>query len=273
MAVGSTRRLTWVLRQLCWVLASIALYFGIRGLTAGDPGRAVQHAHQVLRLEQHLGLAWERTSQAATDGSDALVDVANWVYIWGHWPVIAIVLLCLALWRRTIYLRLRNAMMISGLIGMVVFATYPVAPPRLAALGLADTVTERSRAYRVLQPPAFVNQYAAMPSLHAGWDLLVGLALIAVAGPIVVRVVGVLLPTVMALAVVVTGNHYVLDVLGGILLALVGHAGALWLERDRERSVARAVRAALPEQLACVDDRAPAEGISHAATRRREALR
>ena len=79
------------------------------------------------------------------------------------------------------FLRLRNAMMVSGAIGLIVFASYPVAPPRLRGLGLVDTVTSSSTAYRVLQPPAFVNQYAAMPSLHSGWDLLVGIAIVTAA--------------------------------------------------------------------------------------------
>ena len=57
--------------------------------------------------------------------------------------------------------------------------TLPPLLPLLGGLGLTDTVTQRSEAYRVLQPPAFVNQYAAMPSLHAGWDLLVGIAIVA----------------------------------------------------------------------------------------------
>jgi hypothetical protein len=80
-----------------------------------------------------------------------------------------------------VFRRLRDAMMLSGAVGMVIFTTYPVAPPRLANPDLIDTVTESSESYRVLQPPAFVNQYAAMPSLHAGWDLLVGIAIVTAA--------------------------------------------------------------------------------------------
>jgi membrane-associated phospholipid phosphatase len=101
-----------------------------------------------------------------------------------------------------------------------------------------DTVTERSEAYRVLQPPAFVNQYAAMPSLHVGWDLLVGMALFTAAGCVVVRVIGALMPLLMAFAVVATANHYVVDVVAGVALVLIGHVVALRLEarRDERRS-------------------------------------
>jgi membrane-associated phospholipid phosphatase len=97
-----------------------------------------------------------------------------------------------------------------------------VAPPRLAELGLLDTVTQHSHAYRVLQPPAFTNIYAAMPSLHVGWDLLMGIAIATVARHRVMRLVGVLLPALMAVAVVVTANHYVVDVVAGASVALAG---------------------------------------------------
>ena len=104
-------------------------------------------------------------------------------------------------------------MMISGALGMLVFVTYPVAPPRLADLGLVDTVTQSSDAYRYLQPPAFVNQYAAMPSLHAGWDLLVGIAIFtAPRRTSLLKVVGCVMPLLMAGAVIATANHFVVDV-------------------------------------------------------------
>jgi membrane-associated phospholipid phosphatase len=108
-----------------------------------------------------------------------------------------------------------------------------VAPPRLFDLGLVDTVTESSEAYRSLQPPALVNQYAAMPSLHAGWDLLVGLAILGAAATVGFKAVGVLMPVLMMWAVVATANHFVLDVVAGLALALIGHAVALHLERRR----------------------------------------
>jgi membrane-associated phospholipid phosphatase len=126
-------------------------------------------------------------------------------------------------------------MLVSGALGMVIFAVYPVAPPRLAGLGLIDTVTETSSAYRVLQPPAFVNQYAAMPSLHFGWDLLVGLAIVAAATSRFLKVVGTLMPLLMGYAVVATANHYVLDVVGGLLLVTIGYAVAGLLEGRRVR--------------------------------------
>jgi membrane-associated phospholipid phosphatase len=118
----------------------------------------------------------------------------------------------------------RNAFLISGAIGLVCFALFPVAPPRLLDEGWVDTVTERSEAYRVLQPPVFVNQYAAMPSLHVGWDLLIGISLVRLARRRTVKALGVVLPAAMFLATVLTANHYIIDGAAGAALAL----GALW---------------------------------------------
>ena len=243
---ASYRTLRAALLEIGVVLGGVVAYFGIRGLTSENPAAAIDHAHDIVRLEQWLGLDLEDEMQLWVLDSDPITTVANWIYIWGHWPVIFATFVFLALKHRTIYLRLRNAMMISGGMGLCVYTTYPVAPPRLAELGMVDTVTEQSHAYRILQPPAFVNQYAAMPSLHVGWDLLVGLALIAAASALWLRTVGRLMPVLMAFATVLTANHYLLDVLGGIAFALTGYAGALLIERRREAAAARAAAAVLP---------------------------
>ncbi len=232
------RRVRWVLGQVAIVLLGLFFYFQVRGLTATAPSTAEDHAWDIIRLEERLGLDVEAAIQAPVTLSPVLETVANWIYIWGHWPVIVLTMAWLVWHHRPAFLRLRDGMLISGGLGLIVYVTYPVAPPRLVDPDLVDTVTEKSHAYRVLQPPNFVNQYAAMPSLHAGWDLLVGIAIATAATTLALRWVGLVLPVLMSLAVVATANHYLLDVLAGLALALVGHACALLLERRRERPAA-----------------------------------
>jgi membrane-associated phospholipid phosphatase len=128
-------------------------------------------------------------------------------------------------------------MIASGLLGIAIFVSYPVAPPRLAGMGLVDTVTVHSNSYRVLQPPAFVNQYAALPSLHVGWDLLMGIALATAAARPLLRALAALMPLAMVAAVVLTANHYLLDVVAGAAVALVGLAIAVAVERRGDRRV------------------------------------
>lgn len=236
----------WVLRQAALVLLLVVIYFGVRGLTVGSTADAVANADRILELEQRLGIDVEGSMQTLITNSGALATVANWIYIWGHWPVIIITMIWLATRHRDVFLRLRDAMMLSGAVGMVIFATFPVAPPRLADHGMIDTVSERSHAYRVLQPPAFVNQYAAMPSLHAGWDLLVGIAIVTAASTLALKIIGYAMPILMAFAVVLTANHYVLDVVAGVALALAAHVAALALERRRHRQ--RRARTVLARQ-------------------------
>ena len=226
-------RPVWVLGQAGLVTLGVFVYFRVRGLTEGAVDVAVAHAHDVVALEQRLGLDIEPAVQAPVEASESTETLANWIYIWGHWPVIVATMIWLAWRHRNIFLRLRNGMLVSGGIGLVIFASFPVAPPRLADQGLVDTITRSSEAYRVLQPPEFVNQYAAMPSLHSGWDLLIGIAIVTAATTIPLRVVGLTLPIAMMFAVVATANHFVLDVVAGVLIALVGHAVALALERRR----------------------------------------
>jgi membrane-associated phospholipid phosphatase len=219
-------------REVILVAAAMFLYFGIRNLTVGSASRASANAYRLFDVERALGLAWEDVMQGAVIGRDALVDLANWVYIWGHWPVILPSAVVLFLFSRHHYYLLRNAIFVSGAIGFLFFALLPVAPPRLLDLGLVDTVTQQSEAYRTLQPPGLTNQYAAFPSLHFGWNVLVGIALYQAWRNVVVRAFAVISPVAMGLAVVTTANHFVVDVLGGAVVVLVG----LWVSYIIERS-------------------------------------
>jgi hypothetical protein len=231
--VRGSRRWHAVPRELAYVAGGVLLYFGVRGLTHANTDTAVRHAHGIVSFEKGLGFYIEPSMQDLVDDAHWLTTLMNWVYIWGHWPVIALTLLWLVLDHPAGYRVTRNAMLASGAVGLVVFALFPVAPPRLADLGLVDTVTSYSSAYRYLQPQAFVNQYAAMPSLHVGWDLLIGIALFTYSRHLALRLVGVALPLMMAVSVLATANHYLADVVAGIALVLLSRAAVQRVERRR----------------------------------------
>ncbi|MGN9913070.1 phosphatase PAP2 family protein [Phytohabitans sp. LJ34] len=221
-------------QQIFILLGAIVIYFGVRHLTEGSVSSAVANAARVVDLERALGLHHEQWLQDTFASSSRVSTVFNWIYIWGHWPVIAVTLIWLARKHQVIYLRTRNAMIMSGAIGMVIFATFPVAPPRLAHLDMVDTVTVSSHAYRVLQPPMFTNQYAAVPSLHVGWDLLMGIAIAIAARRLWVKVIGVLMPIAMTIAVVLTANHYIVDAIAGAALTTSCWFAVRWWARRRE---------------------------------------
>ncbi|MFQ5557595.1 MAG: phosphatase PAP2 family protein [Acidimicrobiales bacterium] len=210
--------------QFALVFAAAIAYFGVRGLTEGSQTTAVSHGRAVMGFEHSLRVDVEPALQNLVLDHTRIVTLANWVYIWGHWPVIAITLAWLYRRHRDSYFLLRNAMFVSGAIGLVTFMTFPVAPPRLASLGLVDTVTELSTSYRVLQPPALINEFAAVPSLHVGWNLLVGVMIYRSARSLAARAFALAGPILMSLAVVLTANHYLFDVAAGAVVALTGFA-------------------------------------------------
>lgn len=222
-------------RQAVLFLMAALAYFGVRGLTEGSVGGAQRNASRVLDVERFVGIDVELGLQKAIDGRQVVIDLANWIYIWAHWPVVAATLIWLVFRHRHHFFELRNAMFISGAIGLVIFAMFPVSPPRLFGPEYVDTVTQHSEAYRVLQPPGLVNKYAAVPSLHFGWNLLVGLVWFRVWRAPAARLIALAMPAAMAFAVVATANHWTLDVMAGGIVALCG----LGLERLRQGYVAR----------------------------------
>ncbi|MEU4294772.1 phosphatase PAP2 family protein [Kribbella sp. NPDC026596] len=211
-----------VAREVTVIAAAIVLYFGVRGLIATRVEVAYRNAESVIALERWSGVFVEPKLQAAVTAHGWIANTVSYIYIYGHWPVLLTTLLWLLIRHRDAYPTFRNAMLLSGAIGLVIFTVFPVAPPRfMAAYGFVDTVTKETEAYRVLQPPAFVNQYAAMPSLHFGWNLLMGIAVAGLAGHRLVRLLGWLMPVLMLAAIVLTANHYLFDGLAGGLIALV----------------------------------------------------
>lgn len=217
---GARRRR--VASEVVVILTGIGLYFGVRGLMETRVDLAYRNAERIVQIEQSAGIFTEPGMQNAVADHGWLVDAVSYFYIYGHWPVLAVTLLWLMIRHRHEYSRFRNAMLISGAIGLLIFAVFPVAPPRLlTGYGFVDTVTEQTSAYRVLQPPAFVNQYAAVPSLHFGWNLLMGIAWATLAGHWIARLFGWLMPPAMLASIVLTANHYLLDGLIGGAIALL----------------------------------------------------
>lgn len=222
-------------RELAIFAFAYLVYFGVRALTEGTAATATQNALDLIRFERQLGIAWEFAVQDAALASRLLLDAANAVYIYGHWPVIVIAGVLLFRHRRRHYYRLRNACLLSGLIGLVIFALFPVAPPRLTDLPLVDTVTREAEGYRQIVPPDLVNQYAAMPSFHAGWNVLLGIVVFGATTNWALRALAVAGPATMVLAVVATANHFVVDVVAGVAIVLAGLAALHALELARRR--------------------------------------
>jgi len=221
-----------ILAALSPVLLLYALYTLVRyALADRGPALGPRHADRLLAWETSLGLDWERPVQEFGLRHDWLARAANWYYVAGFLPVLVLAA-ALAAWRApAAFASLRRVFSVSLVLALVGFAVFPVAPPRLlgADRGFVDTLlTYGPRYYGDAHGsgvfnaggrlPSLVNVYAAMPSMHVAWSALAGALLAAAIGRRWARSLAVLHPAAMAFAVVVTGNHYVLDVLGGLLV-------------------------------------------------------
>jgi hypothetical protein len=222
--------------EVALLALALPLYYLVRGQAQERVGEAVIRGKDVVELEQSLGIFWEVQLQRAVLDYGWFVDGLNAFYLYGHLPLIGMLAVWLYLWHRPQYLIMRNAFLISGAIALVIYLNFPTAPPRLLpehfGFNFADTIYEQYGHERPLTPNFFVNQYAAMPSMHFGWNMLVGLALWLSTKNIFVRVLAVLMPLAMFTDIILTANHYLLDPILAIPVVAVGLAitfGGRWL--------------------------------------------
>src|SRR5262245_19080224 len=193
-------------------------YLAIRGSTIGEQDDAVRHASQLIDVERALSLGHEAALQ---DFVGSAVEFFSTYYLLGFGPLIAWVLGWLGVRHRALYREMRTLLMVSLGIAAVFYVGYPTAPPRLVpSLGINDTVGLSGHDTGSFGGIRF-NPYAAMPSMHVGWSLLVALIGFRAARRPLVRALFLIHPLVMALTVTATGNHYFVDSLAGAGVALL----------------------------------------------------
>ncbi|MFF4489310.1 phosphatase PAP2 family protein [Streptomyces sp. NPDC001544] len=215
-----------LVRELLLVAGLFLVYKLGRQLATGHTGEALRNARRVWDLERAVHLPGEGAVQSALLHGDTLVHLANTYYATVHFPATAAFLVWLYLRRPAHYVWARRVLAAVTAAALVLPFTFPLAPPRmLAGTGLVDT----ARVYgpSVYGPPQtdhLSNQYAAMPSLHFGWALMVAIGLI-VATRSRWRLLWLLHPLVTLLVIVGTANHYWLDAI--VATAMLGVALAL----------------------------------------------
>ncbi|MFI0349323.1 phosphatase PAP2 family protein [Actinomadura sp. 9N407] len=201
------------------LLALFAVYKFGRQLVDGGVGAAMANAKAVWDTERAMALPDEIWIQDFVLSWEPAAFLANLYYVGVHFPATALLLVWLWVRHPAAYTRVRNELVVLTAAGMAVHMLYPLAPPRLAGLGMTDTMLSVGPSAYPAAADGFANQYAAMPSLHVGWALLVALAVLRVS-PSPWRWVLALHAPVTVLVVVVTANHYWLD--GMVAAALLG---------------------------------------------------
>ena len=249
---GSARRGAWArvvgLELGIWA-ALYGTYLAVRDVAIASPAEAFSHAGNVVSLERTLGILHEHAVQDLLHPLQGFLSV---YYMLGFGPVIAAVLVWLGLRDRAAYRGLRTALLVSISIATVIYVLFPTAPPRLVGgLAIEDTVGLSSHDSGSFLGIRF-NPYAAVPSMHVGWSLIVALYAFRAARHRLLRAFFAVHPVLMAIAVTATGNHFFFDSAAGIAVALAALV-LLHLRRRRKYPRLRAVPAP-------VDPAPPADG-------------
>jgi hypothetical protein len=206
-----------------------------RGIADRDPLEAVVNGRLVIDIERGLHTLIEPDLQRVVTQNDVVLDVFNWTYWLSQFPVIGLALLWIYLFRNEAFLRVRNLILATNLLGLIGYVLMPTAPPRMfPEAGFVDTLASSAALNHgsgLIQLAS--NQYAAMPSLHAADALIVGFAMASLASSRWVRLAWTLWPSWVWFSVMATGNHYWLDIAAGIGVAVVAWTALAWMESRR----------------------------------------
>jgi hypothetical protein len=238
----STRTRWWVealtIAWLCWIYDAITNLAPLRLHTA------LAHAQEILSFEQSLHIDPERSLDHWLAGHHTLGLLVSDYYDNAH-VIVTLGLLGYVWWRRAdIYRPLRNSLVLANVLAFIVFWQFPVAPPRMLPR-FTDVVaaTHAIGSWHTGALASQANQYAAMPSLHIAWAVWCTLVVWKISARRWLRAVAVVYPFVTAFAVLSTGNHFVCDVLGGLvtiaLSVLIVHLLGGRLRRPRFKALGR----------------------------------
>ncbi len=237
------------------VLGLYATYEAARGLVVGDRRVAVDHAQTVASLERKLHVFIEPNVQHAARALPGLLTLLGDAYLTLHLSATAALLLWLHQRRPAVFARTRTTLLLASALALVGFVAFPTAPPRLAGLGIADTVSGGHVDLNKGVVSAFYNPYAAVPSMHIGYALIVAAALLRYGGTRTVRFAAAAYPLLVFLVIVATGNHFLFDAAAGALVALLAYPLAVAISKAGQTSALEQFRPA-----------APVDRLPHAAT-------
>lgn len=244
-----SRRITWSSARAAGAeLALIAVVYLVyragRMLTAGSVAAAHRHSDLVRHVEQLLHLPSEAAIQHAVGGA-RLFEAANVYYVSVHFPLtIAFLVWGFVARPRAEYHWARNLMVVQTLSAVALHIVFPLAPPRMfPQWGFLDTMNVYGPSAYDGASATVANQYAAMPSLHVGWAVLIAVV-VARTGPRWLRYLTAAHALTTFAVVTVTANHWFLDTVVavaflGLALVLFPAPGRVRLPR-RVRSLARA---------------------------------
>lgn len=228
------------------VLGLYATYEAARGLVVGDRRVAVDHAQTVASLERRLHLFVEPNVQHAARALPGLLTLLGDAYLTLHLSVTAALLLWLHQRRPAGFARTRTTLLLASALALIGFVAFPTAPPRLAALGIADTVSGGQVNLNKGLVSTLYNPYAAVPSMHVAYALIVAAALLLYGGTRTVRFAAAAYPLLVLLVIVATGNHFLFDAATGALVAMLAYPMAATISKAGKTDTLERSRPAVP---------------------------
>lgn len=217
--------------ELLLIGVSYWIYSMIRNSVPEQRSDALRNASWLWRAEHHLGIGVEQTVNHALNSVTWLIVGMNYYYATLHFIITIGVLIWLFRRHPGRYAAARLVLGATTLVALVGYYVYPLAPPRLFSNGFIDTVAIHHTWGSVSSGDlkSVSNPYAAMPSMHIGWSLWCGLTIFALAKAPWARILGMCYPAVTLLVIVATGNHFLLDAVGGVICLAFGFAvSAAW---------------------------------------------
>jgi hypothetical protein len=221
------------LQLLLFFVVDIA-YELSRGLADSDVDGAFAHARDVVSFERALGIFNELSVQAFALHHDLVLRVANLTYFHAHFFVSTAFLFWMYLRRNRHYYFIRNMVFVADAIAIAGYILYPTAPPRmLSQLGFVDTLARTSLNHNSAAIQALANPYAAIPSVHTCYSLIIGITCFFLVRTRVLRASWLLYPALIVFSIVATANHFWLDAVAGAIVAVMAVAAAWAIERRR----------------------------------------
>jgi hypothetical protein len=210
--------------EVVLILGFYATYEATRGLVAGSRPEALNHGHAVARLERHLHVFVEPHVQHVAGDIPGLLGALGIAYLTLHLAVTSALLLWLHRRRPAAFPAIRTTLIVASSLSLIGFLAFPTAPPRMINAGLTDTVSNGAIDLNRGLVSALYNPYAAIPSMHVGYALVVGKALVRYGQSTLTRGAGILYPPFVLLVIVATGNHFFADAAAGGLVAAISFA-------------------------------------------------
>jgi membrane-associated phospholipid phosphatase len=200
-----------------------AAYQVVRGAADRDLADAYRNGEWVVLEEKHFGALFEPAVQRVVDTSSLLITLTSYTYWLSQFAIVGLTLLWVYFRHHERFAGFRNWLIGANLLGLVGYIVMPTAPPRMfPEWGFIDTLAQYSSINHDSGLIASVaNPYAAMPSLHAMDAFIVGVVMASVCRSWIAKALWFAWPAWVAFAVVSTGNHYWLDVVAGVLLAIL----------------------------------------------------